>query len=56
MGVAEGKLKISCRKLVRREHIRTPGSAMFSEAIERNLVNGVNPWHVRIPKGLHPAQ
>ena len=32
------------------KHIRALGSAMFSEAIERNLVNVVNPWHVRIPK------
>jgi integrase len=32
------------------KHIRALASAMFSEAIERNLINGVNPWHVKIPK------
>src|SRR5579862_481039 len=32
------------------KHIRALASAMFSEAIERNLVNGANPWHVKIPK------
>jgi integrase len=30
-------------------HIRALGSAMFSEAIERNLRND-NPWHVKLPK------
>jgi integrase len=32
------------------KHIRALASAMFSEAIERDLVNGANPWHVKIPK------
>jgi integrase len=32
------------------KHIRSLASAMFSEAIERDLVNGANPWHVKIPK------
>lgn len=31
------------------KHIRALASAMFSEAIERNLRND-NPWHVKIPK------
>ena len=31
-------------------HIRALASAMFSEAIERNLLNGANPWHVKIPR------
>ena len=30
-------------------HIRALASAMFSEAIERNLRND-NPWHVKLPK------
>ena len=32
------------------KHIRALASAMFSEAIERNMLNGVNPWQVKIPK------
>lgn len=32
------------------KHIRALASAMFSEAIERSLLNGVNPWYVKIPK------
>ena len=32
------------------KHIRGLASAMFTEAIERNLLKGVNPWHVKIPK------
>src|SRR5260370_37876 len=32
------------------KHIRALASAMFSEAIERNMLDGVNPWHVKIPK------
>jgi integrase len=32
------------------KHIRALASAMFSEAIERDLLNGANPWHVKIPK------
>ncbi len=32
------------------KHIRALASAMFSEAIERGLVDGVNPWLVKIPK------
>jgi integrase len=32
------------------KHIRGLASAMFSEAIERGLLNSVNPWHVKIPK------
>ena len=31
------------------KHIRALASAMFSEAMERNLRND-NPWHVKIPK------
>jgi hypothetical protein len=31
------------------KHIRALASAMFGEAIERNLRND-NPWHVKIPK------
>jgi integrase len=31
------------------KHIRALASAMFSEAIERNLRND-NPWHVKLPK------
>jgi integrase len=31
------------------KHIRALGSAMFSEAIERNLCVD-NPWHVKLPK------
>jgi integrase len=31
------------------KHIRALASAMFSEAIERNLRNH-NPWHVKLPK------
>jgi len=32
------------------KHIRALASALFSEAIERDLLNGANPWHVKIPK------
>src|SRR5260370_24213700 len=32
------------------KHIRALASAMFSEAIERNMLDGVNPWHVKLPK------
>ena len=32
------------------KHIRALASAMFSEAIERNLRTEANPWHVKLPK------
>lgn len=32
------------------KHIRALASAMFSEAIERNLRSEANPWHVKLPK------
>jgi integrase len=32
------------------KHIRALASAMFSEAIEKELRKDANPWHVRIPK------
>ena len=38
------------------KHIRSLASAMFSEAIERDLVNGVNPWHVKIPKDCKESE
>jgi integrase len=32
------------------KHIRALASAMFAEAIDRRILKGLNPWHVRIPK------
>ena len=38
------------------KHIRAVASAMFSECIERGLVNGVNPWKVAIPKDCKDSE
>ncbi len=38
------------------KHIRAVASAMFSECIERGLVNGVNPWRVAIPKDCKDSE
>src|ERR1700738_3682683 len=38
------------------KHIRALASAMFSEAIERDLLKGANPWHVKIPKDCKESE
>ena len=38
------------------KYIRAVASAMFSEAIERSLLNGTNPCHVKIPKDCRESK
>jgi integrase len=38
------------------KHIRSLASAMFSDAIESDLLNGANPWKVNIPKDCKESE
>ena len=38
------------------KHIRALASAMFSEAIERDLRKDANPWHLKLPKDCRESK
>jgi len=38
------------------KHIRALASAMFSEAIERDLRKDTNPWHLKLPKDCRESK